>query len=138
MTQSPRTLRSISLPGWFAACVVVLASGLLSALPCRAAEDGPSTPGADGTRPPAAGACAADPAAPAFCRRGAPPSGEVVRRSHPAGPGGDSRHAGPVVILVHFAGMGAVELALWQPPFRGCRTPAPRPPLHVLFCTWLT
>src|SRR4051812_42979780 len=97
MAQVPTTSRSSPLPGILAAAAVVLALGLLCAAPCLAAAAGSPPALASAPEQPRAPADdgAGEPVPPAFCRHGAPPSGEALRQDHAAQRAVDARHAQP-------------------------------------------
>jgi len=132
------TFRSICLPGALAAAAVFLALGLLSAVPSRGTAAGP--PPTSDTAPEQHQASTAggagEPAPPAVCRPGLPPSGQALHRSHATDRGVDPRHAEPGVLLLPGGSTAGIKCTAWL-TLRGGLTAASRPPLHVLFCTWL-
>jgi hypothetical protein len=81
---------------------------------------------------------AGEPIAQALCRHESLPPGEALRPNHATPRGVESRASQPVALLVPKGGMPAPELLAWRASLQERPPAEARPPLHVLFCTWLT
>jgi hypothetical protein len=136
MTRAPITSRSILLPSVLVGAAVVLALAQLFAAPSREAAAAslptkaqPQT-STDGV--------VDEPVSPVFCPPLPLPLSEALRDNHATHRGVDSRHARPGVLLVPRGVTPGIEVHAWQALFRRQLPAAARPPLHLLFCTWLT
>src|SRR5690348_6858770 len=126
MIRVPPTSRSILLPGVLAGAVVLVL--------CLLSLD-PGVPAAK--EPSLSTSLDAEPTSPALSRHDSLPPREGLRHSHATHRVLEVRPASPGVLLVPSGGTARTELSDWLALFRGRRPPSARPPLHVLFCTWL-
>jgi hypothetical protein len=114
---------ALAFPGLFALVAGAAALGFSS---------GPGTAGFDPTPRHPAG----DTASPAFSRGGSSPAPEALRPEHLTPTGVKVRPAPPGIALPA-DGAPKSRPPTWLCPSGARRTPFSRPPLQILFCTWL-